>query len=148
MKPWLNIRPYVISIWFAATTSPAGAATTSPLECPHLIDERSVRLSDTPPGWTTFIRAPLYLHGAAPLSGPPEEQGELAEFSQKREKDVWTYTYQLDAPFPAGKWLTCKYGESDQVTLSKKLDDNVQACSFRYQKGKHVGENNITITCK
>lgn len=148
MKPKLNIRPYAISVWLPASAAPAGATTTSLIECPQFIEEKSVRLADTPPGWATFIRAPLYLHGAAPMSGPPEELGELAEFSQKRESGAWIYTYQLDAPFPAGKWLACKYGESEQVTLSKKLDDRVRACSFRYQKGKHVGENIISINCK
>ncbi|WP_371871673.1 STY0301 family protein [Pseudoduganella violacea] len=128
---------------------PASAAPSGPvLECPQFIEQKSVQISNAPSGWTTFVRAPLYLHGAAPMSGPPEELGELAEFSQKREKGVWIYTYQLDAPFPAGKWLACTYGESDQVTLGKRLDDNTRVCSFRYQKGRHVGENIIAIACK
>jgi hypothetical protein len=82
------------------------------------------------------------------MSGPPEELGELADFSQKREKGAWIYTYQLDYPFPAGKWLACLYGESDQLTLGKKLDDNVKVCSFTYRQGEHVGENKITIACR
>ncbi|WP_374015197.1 STY0301 family protein [Massilia sp. BJB1822] len=133
---------------FTALTAPASAAPGLVLECPQFIEQKSVQISNVPPGWTTFVRAPLYLHGAAPMSGPPEELGELAEFSQKREKGGWIYTYQLDVPFPAGKWLACTYGESDQVTLGRKLNDNVRVCSFRYRKGRHVGENDIAIACK
>ncbi|WP_256079947.1 STY0301 family protein [Massilia sp. YIM B04103] len=146
----LNLQQCTVAfmVAFAALTAPASAAPGLVLECPQFIEQKSVQISNVPPSWTTFVRAPLYLHGAAPMSGPPEELGELAEFSQKREKDVWVYTYQLDAPFPAGKWLACTYGESDQVTLGRKLDDNVRVCSFRYRKGRHVGENDIAIACK
>lgn len=40
------------------------------------------------------------------------------------------------------------YGESDQVTLSKRLADSVRVCSFKYRKGKHVGQNDIAISCE
>ena len=142
------VRQCVIFTLIGAIVAPAWAAPPPALECPQSIEQKSIQITGTPPGWTTFVRAPLYLHAAAPMSGPPEELGELAEFRQKREKGGWTYTYQLDAPFPAGKWLACSYGESGQVTLSKKLDDNIRVCSFRYQKGKHVGETVIAIICE
>jgi hypothetical protein len=126
----------------------AESTAASALECPTSIQESSIRLVDTPPDWNTFVASPLYLHGAAPMSGPPEKLGELSDFKQKRGKNDWTYTYQLDGKFPDGKWLACTYGESDQVTLSKKLDDGVQTCAFSYRKGKHVGQNDIAILCK
>lgn len=124
------------------------AAPEDNLSCPQSIEPNSVQLTHTPGGWTPFVHRPLYLHGAEPKSGPPEELGELADFSQKREKGAWIYTYRLDYPFPAGKWLACLYGESDQVTLGKKLDDSVKVCSFTYRQGEHVGENRITISCR
>jgi hypothetical protein len=133
-----------ISLAFQSATSTAAPA----LECPTSIQEKSIRLVDTPPGWTTFVASPLYLHGAAPMSGPPEKLGELSDFKQKRGKNEWTYKYQLDGKFPDGKWLACTYGESDQVTLSKRLDDSVQTCTFTYRKGKYVGQNVIAISCK
>lgn len=144
----LGVRLSAISTLLAAIIPPAGAASPADLYCPQSIEQKSVQITNTSPGWSAFVRAPLYLHGAAPMSGPPEELGELVEFSQKRDKDAWIYTYRLDSPFPAGKWLACTYGESGQVTLSKKLDDSTQVCSFRYQRGKHVGENMVTVTCK
>jgi hypothetical protein len=118
----------------------AESTAASALECPASIQENSIRLVDTPPGWTTFAASPLYLHGAVPMSGPPEKLGELSDFKQRRGNNEWTYTYQLDGKFSDGKWLACTYGESDQVTLSKKLDDSIQACVFTYRKGKHVGQ--------
>lgn len=127
----------------------AGAnAGNQVLVCPSSILEKSIRLVDTPPGWTAFTASPLYLHGAAPMSGPPEDRGELADFKQQHGNNEWTQTYQLDGKFPEGKWLACTYGEADQVTLSVKLDDDIQACTFRYRKGTYVGQNDIDIRCK
>lgn len=128
---------------------PAGAYAAAPvLECPVAIQEKSLRLVDTPPGWTAFAGSPLYLHAAAPMNGPPEKLGELSDFTQKRGKHEWTYTYKLDGKFPDGKWLACTYGESDQVTLSKRLDDGVETCTFTYRKGKYVGQNDVAIRCR
>jgi hypothetical protein len=126
----------------------AQAAPEPALQCPQSIAQKSVQLTITPAGWTTFVRSPFYLHGAAPMSGPPNELGELADYSEKREKGAMVYTYKLDAPFPAGKWLSCTYGEGDQVSLGIKLADSIKVCTFRYKKGRHVGENNIDINCQ
>jgi len=141
--PWL-----LAALGGLTTAVPALAAPESVLQCPQSIEQKSVQLINTPAGWTTFVHGPLYLHGAAPMSGPPNELGELADYSEKREKGVMVYTYKLDAPFPAGKWLSCTYGEGDQVSLGVKLADNVEVCTFRYKKGRHVGENNIAINCR
>jgi len=127
--------------------SAAGAASPI-LECPTSISEKSIRVVDTPKGWTTFTGSPLYLHGAAPMNGPPEQLGELADYQQTAGKQGPTYTYHLDGKFPDGKWLACTYGESDQVTLSKRLDDSVRVCRFKYRKGKHVGQNDVAISCE
>jgi hypothetical protein len=142
-----------LSVLLAAATaislllpSPAHAATQVHT-CPPSISERSVRLADTPQGWTPYVGSPLYLHGATPMNGPPINLGELSDFTQKRGKNAWTYTYQLNGKFPDGKWLACTYGESDQLTLSRRLDDGVQACTFTYRKGKYAGQNEIAIRC-
>jgi len=82
------------------------------------------------------------------MNGPPEQLGELADFRQTRKSGVWTYTYQLEGKFPEGKWLACTYGEADQFTLAKRLDDNIHSCSFTFRKGKYVGQNDIVIACK
>lgn len=117
-------------------------------ECPKSIAEKSIRVAETPPGWTPFVGSPLYLHGAAPMNGPPEQLGELSDYKERHGKNTWTTTYQLDGKFPEGKWLACTYGESDQIALSQRLDDKIQTCTFTYRKGQHVGQNDITIRCK
>lgn len=125
-----------------------GSAAATSLKCPVSVPEKSIKLVETPSGWTSFVAAPLYLHGAAPMSGPPEQLGELADYQETGKKPELTYTYKLDGKFPEGKWLACTYGESDQITLSRRLEDDVKICTFKYKRGKHVGENEIAIVCK
>ena len=139
-------RPIVIAVTLAAHAAYCAAAPE--LACPQSIQEQSVKLVNTPSGWSTFVAAPLFLHGAEPMSGPPEELGELADFEERHVKGAVIYTYKLDGKFPAGKWLACLYGEGDQVKLGKRLADSVRVCSFTYRKGEHVGENKVAIKCE
>ncbi|MGV7210547.1 STY0301 family protein [Oxalobacteraceae bacterium A2-2] len=132
-------------LWMAPA---APGATTSSFDCPKSIEQKSIHISGTPPGWNTYVDAPLYLHSAAPMSGPPEQLGELVDFKQTQGKGYWTHIYQLDGKFSQGKWLVCSYGESDQVKLSKKLADHIQSCSFTFRKGKYVGQNDVRIECR
>jgi len=118
------------------------------LECPAMIQEKSVRIVDTPSGWTQFVAAPLYLHGAAPMSGPADQLGELAGFKQSRIKGGVVHTYQLDGKFSEGKWLACTYGESDQIKLARRLADGTSSCTFTYRKGEFVGQVDVAISCK
>lgn len=122
-------------------------AETTPA-CPTAIQPESIQLNAIPAGWTSYVAAPLYLHSAAPMDGPPEELGELAGFRQEKIPGGWRHRYDLDIVFPHGKWLVCRYGASGHVTLARKLDDSFRTCSFSYRKGEHVGENRISITCK
>ena len=138
----------VLSIAMCALLQSTASAATPTLECPASIQEKSIRVTDTPAGWSAFAGSPLYLHGAAPMNGPPEKLGELSDYVQRRGKNEWTYTYQLDGKFPDGKWLACTYGESDQITLSRKLDDSLTVCTFKYRKGKYVGQHDIAISCR
>lgn len=119
-----------------------------PIVCPSSIPQRSIQLTDPPPGWNAFVGSPLYLHNAAPMSGPPEQLGELSDFRQKRIKDGWIHTYRLDGKFPEGKWLACRYGGTGQLTLARRLDDSIEACTFTYRKGEHVGQHEIAILCR
>lgn len=125
--------------WFA---SPAA------LECPASIPEQSVQLVSTPPGWKSFVGAPLYLHAAEAMVSPPELLGALIPDDERRGKTGMIDTYQIDGTFPHGKWLACRYGEADQVTLSRALPDDTKACTFSYRKGEYVGQNLIKIDCR
>lgn len=146
IAPW--VRWPAMSLLAISYLQSTASAATPLIECPASISQRSLQLIDTPPGWSTFVGSPLYLHAAAPMSGPPEQLGELSDFRQQRVKNGWIDTYRLDGKFPEGKWLACRYGGTGQLTLAKRLDDSIDSCTFTYRPGEHVGENKIAITCR
>lgn len=157
----MQTRPAILSsvlVWrralfyaMALECLEVGAATSGtsalPLSCPP-----SVPISATPPkaaspGWKVYIDSELYLNSAAPISGPPEMHGDLAEFTSRTGKKEWSYTYNLDREFSDGKWLECGYGTHDEVTLSQRMPDTIKECVFTYRKGEKAGQNDIKINC-
>lgn len=66
---------------------------------------------------------------------------------QKRGKNEWTETYQLDAGCPEGVWFQCAYGESNSHTLAKKLDASVKSCMVKGKAGSKSGQNIFDISC-
>jgi hypothetical protein len=130
-----------------------GAALATPVivqaaqQCPDSIPASSVKITPPATGWVPYVASPLYLHAAAPMSGPPEMKGDLADFKETHGKGEWAYTYSLDGTFTDGKWLQCTYGEYNQVTLSTRLPDETRECKFIYRKGTKAGQHQIKIAC-
>ena len=115
--------------------------------CPQSIPEASVRLLAPSQEWTPFVASPLYLSGAAPADGPPERLGVLRESSSKVNKTETTQKYSLVGTYPDGKWLRCDYGSFGEMSLAKRLPDDVQECTIVKKQGVHAGENQIMIRC-
>ncbi|MBA5689204.1 STY0301 family protein [Rugamonas apoptosis] len=61
------------------------ALTGQQVECPPSIKGTSVQLTEAPPGSKLFVPDALYLYSAAPIDGPPERLGDLAEFTEHRQ---------------------------------------------------------------
>jgi hypothetical protein len=122
--------------------APAGYA------CPSELPAASLKVEGVPSGWTTFVGAPLYLSDAAPADGPPERLGILRGEGGKVSKTSWTRKYSLEGRYPEGKWLRCDYGAYGEVSLAKRLPDDVKECIVTGHKGLHAGENKFEITCR
>lgn len=145
-RPWRRanlVRPAAIVLLACL----ANCASAQNLECPDSVPETSIKLENTPAGWTPFVTRPLYLHAAAPIDGPPQRRGELADYTEHKEKGETSYTYRFEGPYPEGKWLQCAYGEYGQLTLSKRIDDHVRECKFTYRSGQKAGQRSIRIRC-
>ncbi len=125
-----------------ALTASAHQAPAAP-SCPS-----SVTVTVQPvTGWKSQASSELFLNSATPINGPPERHGDLASFTRKQRKDEWIETYDLDRPFPDGKWLECGYGTHNEVTLSQPLPEQAKACTFTYRKGAKAGQHSIKIEC-
>ena len=79
---------------------------------------------------------------------PPERRGDLVPSGGHQGKGTWSSTYAFEGSYPEGKWLQCSYGQTNQLTLSRRLPDSVTACTFTYRKGEKVGQNDIKIVCR
>ena len=142
---------YSIGLLLGALTisSSATPATASrAIDCPTELPAQAIQLSPPLKGWHFFAESPLYLHSAAPIDGPAEQRGHLMEDKVRKERGREIYIYTLDGSFPDGKWLQCASGVHDEITLSKRIDDNTAACTITYRKGEKAGQNNIQIDCK
>lgn len=117
--------------------------------CPTEIPESSIRLAATPAGWTPYVASPLYLSSAGAMAGPPEQRAILmGETTVSKNKIEWSTTYDLaGGGFSAGKWMECRYGEYDQVSLSRRLDDSTKSCVIHISKGEKAGQKAVKITC-
>ena len=124
----------------------AHAAPTSYV-CPQSIHEASVHLAAPGEEWTPFVSSPLYLSSAAPADGPPERLGVLRERDATKTKTGWRRTYALDGQYPDGKWLRCDYGAFGEVSLAKRLPDEISKCTVTGTKGVHAGETQVDIRC-
>lgn len=119
------------------------------IECPKTLLPDSIKIEPTQEGWKFFAESPLYLHGAAPMSTPPEKLGHLIEDAVKKSSEgEQIYTYLLDGPFPDGKWIQCVYGERHQLSLSKRLDDRTSKCRVSIRAAVKAGENTVRIECE
>ena len=118
------------------------------LSCPPSIPVTAARPKNSSTTWQVYIDSDLYLNSATPISGPPEMHGALADYTSRPGKNEWSYTYNLDSPFPDGKWLECGYGTHNEVTLTQRMPDTVKTCTFTYRKGEKAGQHAIKIYCR
>lgn len=116
----------------------------APIPCPDSVAVTVPKLA----GWESKGGAELYLNSATPISGPPDRHGDLANFTRRQKKDEWIETYDLDRPFPDGKWIECGYGTHNEVTLSRPLPEPAKVCIFTYRKGVKAGQRSIKIECR
>ena len=131
-----------------AAAAPAQSNASIPrYECPPSVPV-GVSSAAALPGWATYIDSDLYLHSATPIDGPPEKRGELADYTTKPGKRLWSYTYDLDRDFADGIWLECGYGTHNEVTLSRRMPSAIKTCTFTYRKGEKAGQNIIKIDCR
>jgi hypothetical protein len=142
-----SIQLAITALFAIAATAASGAEMT--IVCPTELPAEAMKIVTTPRGWQPFISSPLYLHSAAPIAGPPERLGRMVGRTTKRPRGEWTVRYDdLDAPFPEGVWFSCDYGEGNEFSIAKKLDDGVKSCVVKGKKGEKSGHNYLDITCK
>lgn len=105
-------------IWLLATALAAHSASGADfkIDCPAEIGAASVRIVNPPANWRAAATAPIYLHNAAPLDGPPEDLGTLMGGRSNRRRTNGSHAIR----YPA---------------ISRKVNGSraTMACSTRYR---------------
>src|SRR5450830_99918 len=125
---------------FASAAPPAQQRIVCPTELPDQV----LRVSGPIDGWIPYKSMPMRLHSAAPTRGRPEQLADLAGFDTVKTKTARIDTYPLPLPHPGGIWMKCGYGEFNEITLHKQLDDNIRECRITMTKAEPVA---IDIMC-
>lgn len=117
--------------------------------CPAEIPASSIRLADVSSPWKAYVAAPMLLSSAGATAGPPERKAVLmGDSTWKRGATSWTTTYDLTGDgFPEGKWMECRYGEYDQISLSMRLADKTTSCKVQASEGGKAGQKTVRILC-
>jgi len=143
----MKIQHAAAAVTLLAAHLVAHAAPTSYV-CPQSIPQASLQLMAPGQEWTPFVSSPLYLSSAAPADGPPERLGVLRERDATKTRTGWRRTYALDGQYPDGKWLRCDYGAFGEVSLAKRLPDEIITCTVTGMKGAHAGETQVDVRCR
>lgn len=143
----IPFRPAAVATIFASMCAIHQPLLAAPqrIECPAEVTEATIRLVARDDGWKPYQSFPLKLNSAAPTGGPPELHADLAQFTTKRNKTVRIDTYDLRPPHPGGIWMKCGYGASNEITLHRRLNDDVTQCTITQN---NVSPSEIGIVCR
>lgn len=136
---WLFLLPCV-----AAADNPAVA----PPSCPRELPASSIQIR-AGAEWRPFVEFSLPLHSASMSSGPPESLSQLrgVDLHQRGEPPSTLYEFGK-VGYERGKWLACNYGEAGELTISRRLDDSLTACTITHFKGRANQPRRIDVSCK
>ena len=126
----------------------AGSSTAAELklECPVEFPAAAVQIIKPPAGWTPFTPTFLPLHSMALMTGPPANKAMLRPESEVKRPNGLTVVWKLEGLHDI--WLSCGYGEANEVTLSKQLPGAPSECAVNYLDRKPPAFTQIELRCK
>ncbi len=140
-----NVCPFAFAFAVSALSSAHVLAGEYKVDCPPKVTAESIKLVDTPSGWTAYAPSFLHLESVGMIYGEPSLRGDMKGDDQVVRKNVTRETWTFGPR--SGTWVSCGYGGRREITLSKPLPDNVTACTVTYTK-KAYSFPDIAIRCK
>lgn len=136
-----------VAAMLASAISPHGMASHQRIDCPDNLAAETVQVIAAPSGWIPFTPTVLRLHSATFMAGPPASMTILKEDASTSAKNQQVDTWYFRSPQPDGIWLTCGYGLGNEVTLSKRMEDAIIACSVTYSNREQDSASAIVVMC-
>jgi hypothetical protein len=138
------LRFALIAVLGAVSATATGAEFL--VDCPISLAADAVAVTRPPPGWTPFTPTFLPLHAVGITDGSASRKAVLKPDSIVTRKNMETLKWDLRNV--ADVWLSCDYGEGNEVILSKALPPGTSECTVTYTKGAPGEFDKIGVRCK
>ncbi len=115
-------------------------------QCPEEIDPQAITIA-APAGWHPYPAFPLQLLGAGMSAGAPESEAHLR--GEPLDAKGGKTLYELGSiRVEDGKWLDCRYGDSGEIQMSRRLDDSLKRCTITHARPVKGTPRRIDISCE
>lgn len=126
----------------------ASASTSADVQCPQELEATAVTVTSPPQGWTGFVQSKLVLHNVGISTGELKDRAALIGDYRKGARGAYSVTFsELRGWGAYSRWLTCQYGDSNDIVIGKRLPSNIDTCVATYTIGQ-FRETIIKIDCK
>lgn len=126
-----------------STTSTAAQG----IACPAELAASAVSVTHAPAGWTGFVPTKLMLHAVGVSLGRLEDRSTLIGDYRKLARGAFTETFSMRNVGNFERWLTCQYGDSNDIIIARPLSRTVDDCVVLYTPDEW-GNRTIKIACK
>lgn len=144
---WLVVPNIVFCTHLSALGAPAAQYH---LECPPIFEAKAVVFvaGQSPAGWQPFMPSTLTIQSGFLMYGPPELKRQSQPDSFKDSRRATVATWDLREIPSDEKWLSCGYGDAQELTLSKALPPDVAKCTVTATKNERGWVTSVAAQCE
>jgi hypothetical protein len=120
------------------------------IACPVEVPASAVQVRVADGEWAAFIDSPARLVGANVSAGPPGSYATLVgEPGARSNATVQTVKYRFERESLRNEnWIECVYGGRPEISLFKRLRDDVAECTIETRRREKYGPAEVIITCR
>lgn len=143
---------YICLALCVAFTFAAQPGVAKPMEiaCPSDVPAKTIHVESSSPDWVPFVDDSALLVGANASAGPPGSFATLVgDPSTHAPANTQSVTYRFDPEHQHnGNWIECIYGGRPEISLYKRLQDDVSECTIETRRRSKTEAAQVRIVCK
>lgn len=137
--------------WCLAAVLLAKQSVAAPVQiaCPLEVPASSLQVRVPEGDWAAFVDSPARLVGANVSAGPPGSYATLVgEPGPRSSVSVHTVRYRFEREHLRNEnWIECVYGGRPEISLFKRLRDDLAECTIETRRREKHESASINITC-
>lgn len=141
--------PHIVWCLAAALISTQGIAAPLQIACPVEVPASALQVRVPGGDWAAFVDSPATLVGANVSAGPPGSYATLVgEPGPRSTASLQTVTYRFEREHLRNEnWIECVYGGRPEISLFKRLRDDLAECTIETRRRKKHEPAQVRITC-